>query len=53
MANPVEKPLIPTPNPAAAAPDWVVAYYSPERPANKPTAPILEALEQMYAYYDA
>lgn len=48
MAYPVEKPLAPIP----ALPDWVEAYYTPEAPANRPEAPTLSVLEQMYAYYD-
>jgi len=48
MAYPVEKPETLAP----ALPDWVEAYYTPEAPANRPEAPTLSVLEQMYAYYD-
>ena len=51
MAYPVEKTEKETPLPAV--PDWVVAYYTPETPANRPEAPSLSVLEQMYAYYEA
>jgi|AntRauTorcE11898_2_1112593.scaffolds.fasta_scaffold87856_2 hypothetical protein len=49
MAYPVEKPVEETPRPVM--PDWVVAYYTPERPANRPEAPSMSVLAQMYAYY--
>jgi len=48
MAYPVEKPETPIP----ALPDWVEVYYTPEAAANRPEAPTLSVLEQMYAYYD-
>jgi len=48
MAYPVEKPATPIP----ALPDWVEVYYTPEAAANRPEAPTLSVLEQMYAYYD-
>lgn len=37
----------------SAMPDWVLAYYTPEKPANRPEDPNLSVLEQMYAYYEA
>ena len=52
MAYPVEKPFVPVPQSAAVLPDWVEVYYTPEAPANRPEAPTLSVLEQMYAYYD-
>ncbi|SEM27703.1 hypothetical protein SAMN04488077_103241 [Roseovarius tolerans] len=48
MAYPVEKPV----TPISALPDWVEVYYNPEALANRPEAPTLGVLEQMYAYYD-
>lgn len=51
MAYPVEKPVNETPR--QAIPDWFVAYYTPDRPANRLEEPSLSVLEQMYAYYDA
>lgn len=58
MAYPIEKPETPDVEPAPALPDWVAVYYSPEAPANLSKAPGgdlqgLDALDQMYAYYDA
>jgi len=51
MAHPAEKPV----TPATAPTDWVTVYYTPHstHPANRPEAPTLGVLEQMYAYYDA
>lgn len=51
MAQPILKPE-PKKRPAAEAPDWVEAYYTPAA-ANipAPPQPELTALEQMYAYY--
>lgn len=51
MAYPVSKSDRRTTLPAM--PDWVLAYYTPEKPANRPEVPNLSVLEQMYAYYDA
>lgn len=51
MAYPVKTSERSTPVPVM--PDWVLAYYTPEKPANRPEAPSLSVLEQMYAYYDA
>jgi len=48
MAYPAETPATPIP----VLPDWVAVYYTPEAPANRPEAPTLSVLEQMYAYYD-
>lgn len=53
MAYPIEKHEKPNPKPAPALPEWVAVYYSPEAPANLSKAPGLNALDQMYAYYDA
>ncbi|KJS43281.1 MAG: hypothetical protein VR71_11060 [Roseovarius sp. BRH_c41] len=53
MAYPAKKPVNPVPSPKAETPDWVAVYYSPEAPANQSTAPGVDALEQVYAYYDA
>ena len=56
MAYPVKTPVAPDPTPAPITPDWVAVYYTPETPANMPQAPQapgLDALEQMYAYYEA
>lgn len=55
MALPAEKPhaedapIVQTTTDVA---DWYEVYYHPE-PANTPTAPQLNALDQMFAYYDA
>ena len=51
MAHPAENSEIP----ATAPTDWGEVYYTPhpKHPANRPEAPTLGVLEQMYAYYDA
>jgi hypothetical protein len=53
MAYPVKTPVAPAEKSAPITPDWVAVYYTPEAPANLPQAPGLDALEQMYAYYEA
>lgn len=53
MAYPISTPAAPAPKPTGPAPDWVAVYYTPEVPANLPQPPGLDALDQMYAYYDA
>ncbi|MGX0977051.1 hypothetical protein ACSSVY_002775 [Roseovarius sp. MBR-51] len=53
MAYPAKKPVNPVSSPKPVTPDWVAVYYSPEAPANQSKAPGVDALEQMYAYYDA
>ncbi|MFU8777229.1 MAG: hypothetical protein ACNA7M_06130 [Roseovarius sp.] len=57
MAYPIKTPAAPVQKAAPVTPDWVAAYYTPEAaanqpPANQPQVPGLDALEQMYAYYD-
>lgn len=52
MAYLAKDPMNPDSSSKTATPDWVAAYYSPEAPANQSKAPGLDALEQMYAYYD-
>ncbi len=51
MAYPVHTAPIPPRGPTTAGSDWIVLYYSPEPPANRPAQPTPDALEQMYAYY--
>jgi hypothetical protein len=51
MALPADRPQ-PKAKFADQIADWYDVYYTPE-PANVPTAPDLNVLEQMFAYYDA
>ena len=56
MAYPVKTPVVPAVKSAPITPDWIAVYYTPEVPANLPQAPQapgLDALDQMYAYYEA